>query len=204
MSKFALHLLALYLLAVNIPIARADSLSHLGQPVGNLVTLKYTSLDRKHGHTTPYLITPEGESKPFKLPGGNVLVITDVEWRVTSEYYDTTRTDGTTVALEMLNNGSVVYVSDPVVVKNGNAGSHANLTAGIVVSDPHVELKLATNVPGNNKGPNKNKIRLNIHFVAEGDAFAILHGYFLPAASPSSAARSPKMGDPAQAETQSK
>lgn len=182
----------LTLCVFTVSIAQADGLSHLGQPVGNLVTVLYEQeeaqdsfLASEAGPPAPQIVSSHAIRSPFVIPQGQVFVITDVEW-----YAETTdavwaqeiggpssyagRSASFLIELSGRKGDSRVFFSKavPIVPIPGgkiqgapvSVSGHENLTAGIVVSS---DVKIVPDLWG---------------FPTDmlEDSYVVLHGYFMP------------------------
>jgi len=131
--------------------------THLGQEPGSLVTLRCQGspviarelfCTRSHSDGT----TPEN----FTVPGGSVLVVTDVSWRIDrGRVYAGNSTIFTIELREQLSNHrSLVFISYQVADVDGVAFKDEHLTTGFVVS------------PG-------------VTIMAPSDSLAMLYGYLV-------------------------
>jgi hypothetical protein len=131
-------------------LAEAQPLTHLGQPAGRHVTLWFVE-GAPAGSVCPggsgrasgeqlFRVFPNGDmaDEPFAVPFFNVLVVTDVEWRV--RYTAGLRT-GPSLHLNIglatsPSRSQTVFLSRPVAI-NGDThnwvGSSEQLTAGFLV-----------------------------------------------------------------------
>lgn len=155
------------------PVAFADNLTHLGQPVNNLVTVKCTGCIMHATPSSPFpslneIVNPDASTTPFVVPNGQVFVITDVEWFMVTGGKQLPAGSNVFLILNLAkkNNPSnyiSVFASKAVPVINGTFSMHESLTAGIVVA-PNVSIL-----------PEMINSRINL-----AGATVIVHGYFMP------------------------
>lgn len=183
MARLVLFVSILCALTLRVSGAHAADLTHLGQPVGSLVTVLYLGVQPTPEHSYGYdfptygqIISPSASASPFVIPDGQVFVITDAEWYArlhpnqmppySSEWagksasFTITLSNGT----GQTRSSYTLFVSRPVPNVNGVITGHESLTAGIVVASRTSITPSLIEFPTSHLG----------------SSYVILHGYFMP------------------------
>ena len=147
MARFTALVAMMFTLTLGSSVASGQDLTHLGQPVDNLVTVKCTACIMNADTLNPFpalneIVNPDGSTSPFVVPNGQVFVMTDVEWFLDSNAQ--TAPTGTVflilnLAKKNSNNYVSVFASKATPVVNGRFAMHESLTSGIVVA-PEVRI----------------------------------------------------------------
>jgi hypothetical protein len=170
MARFAALVSMMFTLTLGTSVALGQNLSHLGQPVDSLVTVKCTACIMNADPLNPFpalneIVNPDASTSPFVVPNGKVFVITDVEWFLDSNAQVVPT--GTAflilnLAKKNTNNYVSVFASKATPVVGGRLAMHESLTAGIVVA-PEVRI-LPEMITSDGK---------------LGNATVFVHGYFV-------------------------
>jgi hypothetical protein len=172
MARFTALIAMMLTLTFGTSTALAQNLTHLGQPVSNLVTVKCTAGSKPPGSTWPYpvfneIVNPDASTSPFTVPNGQVFVITDIEWFLAPDSHGIPAGSTVFLILNVAKKNEAGYISvfasNAMPVNNGSLAMHESLTAGIVVA------------------PNVNILPEMISSSDQyGNATVFVHGYFMP------------------------
>jgi hypothetical protein len=128
------------------------SITHLGQPIRNHVTLGCFGTVHGDSSTTWafFRIFPNGTAYDFTIPKGQFLVVTDVDWNYNTGEPNKLQTFSILMKMPKKEIRNVIFTSTIFGDMNGAGGSSVSMTTGLVISDmrslePHLESRGALN-----------------------------------------------------------
>jgi len=112
------------------------SISHLGQSVGNHVTLSgYGTVQGESSVTwTFYRIYPDGTAGGFSIPKDKALVVTDIDWSYNTGEHNQAQTFSILMKVPKKEIRNVIFASTVIGDGNGAGGASESMTTGFVVS----------------------------------------------------------------------
>jgi len=112
------------------------SISHLGQPVDNHVTLLgYGTIQGDSSVTWAFFrIYPDGTGDSFKLLKGKALVVTDVDWNYSGGEHNRKQTFNIYMKIPGKEIRDPIFASTVLADAAGSGGESVSMTTGFVVT----------------------------------------------------------------------
>jgi hypothetical protein len=109
--------------------------SHLGQPVGNHVTLSgYSTTQGDSSAWAFFRIFPDGKGDSFKLLKGKALVVTDVDWNYSGGEHNRTQIFNIFMKVPGKETREAIFASTVLADAAGSGGESVSMTNGFVVT----------------------------------------------------------------------